>query len=121
MAPEIPGESLAFQRAYNGWYESTALQRLTCLLPPRGVPLPNRSHGWFTHPPIHTAPSSGRASVSNRPARLIFLTHHYHSALHYPLHVIEHNVDVRQGIALYGGKIRKISGRHCSQLFFFPQ
>src|ERR1700687_2705773 len=41
--PAIPGESLAFQRAYNGWYESTALQRLTCLLPCRGVPLLNRA------------------------------------------------------------------------------
>src|SRR5258706_12758840 len=45
MTPEIPGESLTFQRAYNGWYESTALQRLTCLLPRRGVPLPDRAWG----------------------------------------------------------------------------
>jgi len=45
MTPEIPGESLAFQRAYNGWYESAALQRLTCLLPRRGVPLRDRACG----------------------------------------------------------------------------
>src|SRR5713226_1603179 len=45
LRPAISGESFNFQRPSNGLYETTPLQRLTCLLLRRGVPLPPRDYG----------------------------------------------------------------------------
>src|SRR6266851_298579 len=122
LTPAIPGESLALQRPSNGCYESTPLQRLTCVLPRRGVPLPNRSHGRLTHPPVQAQRLAGlRGLWEKPPTGLIFLIHHYRSALHYPFHFIEYNVDVSQGITVHGHDIRKIARRHRTSLLLFPQ
>ncbi len=77
---------------------------------------------FFTNELGKAASSRRTPKRTKRLTRLSFgLIRHYCARLHYPAHIVDSYVDVRQRIAFYRHQVAKITRRNGAKFLFFAQ